>query len=296
MKILKAALLGRSLTHSISPEVHGALFDIVRSKCNTDYDTLDYSKIECQNENDFLSIVEHGSENGYRGFNVTFPYKFAASKMTGESSQVVKNILSANSILYDVPLKIASTDGDGFCYAIEKSCPSLQPDKYALMILGVGGAARAVLHAIHQYGWRSITVAARSIEQANRAALPYRSVSVSPLEEISRDEEKQFIVQATPVGQCAADSLLENFEWRDGDIAMDLVYNPLRTRFLDNAANMGAEIVDGLGMLMEQAALSQYFWMTGNEADHSLLTQAEFQDIHAKLSKLLTPRWDAFAI
>jgi shikimate 5-dehydrogenase len=79
------------------------------------------------------------------------------------------------------------------------------------------------------------------------------------------------------------------------DIAVDLVYNPLRTRFLDVAARGGARTIDGLGMLIEQAALSQYFWLTGKESFKSMLTNSEHQILHESLSKLVTPKWDVFA-
>ena len=296
MKTLKAALLGRSLTHSVSPEVHRALFDIVRAKCKSDYESLDYTKIECQGEHEFLSIVQHGSENGYRGFNVTFPYKFVTSNMVGVHSSLTEEIQSANAILCGSPLRIASTDGDGFIFAIRKCCLDLSYDQYVLTILGAGGAARAVLYAMRTFPWKRIVIAARNVLEARRAVQSYPEVEVIEFDENDRDEQKQFIVQATPVGQRTDESLLQNFEWRNGDIAVDLVYNPLRTRFLDLASKKGATSIDGLGMLMEQAALSQYFWMTGTEADHSLLTKSEFQDLHMQLSKLLTPRWDAFAI
>lgn len=296
MKILKVALLGKSLAHSISPQVHRSLFEIVRAKCKTDYDSLDYSKIECSDENVFLSQVERGLKDGFRGFNITFPFKFAASTISGVSSPLKHQIHSANVILCEMPPRIASTDGDGFRFAIEKSYSDLSPQHYSLTILGAGGAARAVLYAIGELGWKRIIIAARSTEEARRTLHGYEEVSVLGIDEIKRDGSKQFIVQATPVGQRTDESLLENFEWNDGDIGVDLVYNPLRTRFLDHAASKGAKIIDGLGMLIEQAALSQYLWMTGNEADHSLLSKEEFHAMHASLSKLLTPRWDAFAI
>jgi shikimate dehydrogenase len=295
MKILKAALLGRSLGHSISPEVHRAIFDSVRTKCKTDYDMLDYSKIECMDEREFLSHVESGIKEGYRGFNVTFPYKFAASCIGDEPSPLVKLIRSANAILCDPIPRVISTDRNGFRFALEKSDPDLSYEHYALTILGAGGAARAVLHAIMELGWNKITVAARSLEDAQRAVLPYEGVFALDLKEYSRDAAPQFVVQATPVGQRTDQSLLEHFEWSEGDVAVDLVYNPLRTRFLDRAASGGARMLDGLGMLIEQAALSQFFWMTGNEADHSLLNTEEYLAIHASLSKLLIPRWDNFA-
>ncbi len=295
MKILKAALLGRSLGHSISPDVHCALFNIVRAKCESDYDSLDYSKIECSDEQGFLSHVEGGRKDGYQGFNVTFPYKFAASNIGEEPSPLVKEIHSANVILCDAIPRSISTDGNGFRFAMEKNHPKLAYEQYELTILGAGGAARAVLHAVRELGWKKITIAARSIQKANQAAPSYGSVVVPSLDEISRDAAHQFIVQATPVGQRSNESLLENFEWRNGDIAVDLVYNPLRTRFLDYAASMGAKIVDGLGMLIEQAALSQYCWMTGTETDHTLLNNEEYRLIYDSLSKLLIPRWEHFA-
>jgi shikimate dehydrogenase len=294
MKTLKAALIGRSLDHSISPEVHQMLFDVVRSKCNADYEVLEYSKTECHDEHECLSVIAHGLENGFRGFNITLPYKYAALSVVGECSALVKLIRSANVILCDAPPKIASTDGNGFRFALEKIYPDILFENYSLTILGAGGAARAVLHSMVEFGWKKITVAARSSEQAVRAARSYKDIAVFRLDKISRDAATQFIVQATPVGQRTGESLLENFEWKNGDIAADLVYNPLRTHFLDRAANMGAKIVDGLGMLIEQAALSQYVWMTGKESDRSILTSTEFWDIYTALSKLVTPRWDAF--
>jgi shikimate dehydrogenase len=293
MKILKAALLGRSLPRSISPEVHRELFKILRVKIDTDYDRIDYTKIECRDEAEFRARIEQGQSDGFVGFNVTFPFKFAAATMEGECSPLVQLIHSANTIACRSPLRIISTDGDGFRFAMEKFCPNLSYQKYSLTILGAGGAARAVLHALHALGWQKIMISARSIEEARRSSLPYPSVSVLPLDEFRRDAAPQFIVQATPVGQRGEEALLETFEWHPRDIAVDLVYHPLRTRFLDLAEQGGAQAVDGLGMLIEQAALSQHFWITGSESEKSLLSSDEFQTLHASLSKHLIPRWDA---
>jgi|GEM_PF-390292 len=293
MKRLRAAVIGGSLPRSISPDVHWELFGILREKLDTGYDNIEYTKIECQNEAEFRARIERGVAEGFHGFNITFPFKFAASALGGEASPVVRQIHSANTIAIGTPLRIISTDGDGFRFAMEKTCPDIMYSKYSLAILGAGGAARAVLHALHHLGWHHITLAARSMEEARRASQPYPFVSVVPLEEFMRDAARQFIVQATPVGQRGGDTLLKTFEWRPGDIAADLVYNPLRTRFLDAAEHAGAQAMDGLGMLIEQAALSQYFWMTGSESATSLLRMDEFQTLHASLSKFLIPRWDA---
>src|ERR1035437_3397719 len=125
MKILKAALLGRSLPRSISPEVHLELFGILRSKLDSDYDAIDYAKIECRDEAEFRARIERGESDGFVGFNVTFPFKFAAATMEGECSPLVQQIHSANTISCATPLRIVSTDGDGFRFAMQKSCPGL---------------------------------------------------------------------------------------------------------------------------------------------------------------------------
>jgi shikimate dehydrogenase len=288
MKVHKAALLGRSLTHSISPQVHSALFPIVQSKAKSDFDSLDYSNIECADEEDFLSCVRSGLDDGFTGFNVTFPYKYIASTLAADEFSIVRKINSANTIRCDNPDQIISTDGLGFRFALEKSFPEMNCTDYSLTILGNGGASRAVLNAIEHLGWRRISIAAR-FHSDNSAS------NIIPFHEIKRDEYRQFIVQATPVGQRTSEALLDNFDWRMGDIAMDLVYNPLRTKFLDIAASKGARAIDGLGMLIEQAALSQYFWLTGNESSESILSDSEHRILHNSLSKLVASRWDVFA-
>lgn len=296
MKVLKAAVVGRSLTHSISPEVHRLIFPIVRQKCDCEFDAIAYSKIELQDEKDFFDFIRKSSRQGFGGVNVTFPYKFSAASIESERSETVARIKSANTILCsDIP-KIISTDGLGFLLSLQNFLPNLQPLDYSLTILGAGGAARAILDSIYDLGWKTITIAARSPKEAERTVSQYKNISVVSIENFSRDTSKQFIVQATPVGQRTSESLLTNFEWHEGDIAEDLVYNPLITRFLDTAQNAGATIIDGLGMLIEQAALSQYFWMTGKESDTSALTNAEFQELHNSLSKFVAPQWNGFAI
>jgi len=286
MKVLKAALLGRSLDHSISPQVQSALFPIFLAKLNTDFDSIDYSNIECADKEEFLSVVSNGVKNGFAGFNVTFPYKYIASTLATDS--IVRQINSANTIKCGNPDRIISTDGLGFRFALDKSLLELDASRYSFTILGNGGAARAVQSATGDFGWQHITIASRlNPEKPNP--------DIFSLTSVKRDEYKQFVVQATPVGQRTREAHLEDFDWKDGDIAVDLVYNPLRTRFLDIAASKGAHTIDGLGMLIEQAALSQYFWMTGNESRESLLTDSEHKLLHNSLSKLLTPRWDDFA-
>ncbi len=292
MKALKAALLGRSLTHSISPAVHEALFPLLCQKLNCRFERIAYTNIECENEDVFLGYL---NKDDRVGFSVTFPYKYLASQLSEDANSLVHRIKSANTILTGKPPSVYSTDGAGFVYALEKACPPLVTKDYQLVVIGAGGAARAVMEAVYARGWRGITVRARALSEARRSFERYTHVTVLPLESFDRMPGNYLIIHATPVGQRGSDSLLQHFDWQTGDIAIDLVYNPLRTKFLDSAEVKGATAVDGLGMLIEQAALSQHIWMSGEEADESLLTLGEFQELHRTLSTHLAPRWDAFA-
>ncbi|MHB8391954.1 MAG: shikimate dehydrogenase family protein [Acidobacteriaceae bacterium] len=288
-------MLGRSLPYSLSPEVHRAIFPIIQSKWKA-FDSIDYAKIELPDQEEFCDFVRNGEERGFSGFNVTFPYKYVASTMEGQVSKMVLGIHSANTIACGPPLQIISTDGNGFRFAMEKSLSELSYAEYCLVILGAGGAARAVLRALRPLGWKRIILTARSLDRAENATRDEAEIELSTLDNFRRDARPHFIVQATPVGQRAAETLLEHFEWKADDVAADLVYNPLRTKFLHRAAGFGAKTLDGLGMLIEQAALSQYFWTTGAEAESSELSSNEFHLLHTSLAKLLLPQWDASAI
>lgn len=298
MKTLKAALIGRSLSHSISPEVHEAVFPYARPKqTSSSFDGIEYQKIECADEDALLRVLRRGVLDGMHGFNVTFPFKDVASRLSGEVEPVAQTIHSANTILL-VPggVRVYSTDGLGFQEALHKELPGLSPSKYHLIILGAGGAARAVVEVMYQMGWGQITACARSVEHARLAFGHYGIVNPRAITELTPTPMPHLIVQATPVGQRTRESLLEGFDWRPGDIAVDLVYNPLRTRFLDLAAQGGATTISGLGMLIEQAALSQYIWIKQKSRSTSPLSLKHYHELFTTLSKFVTPRWDDSAI
>jgi shikimate dehydrogenase len=298
MRTLKAALIGRSLSHSISPEVHQAVFPYVcPGQLLSRYDRIEYTKIECPNEDAMRDTLRRGVADDFNGFNVTFPFKEVASRLSGEVEIVAQTIHSANTVLL-VPggVRVYSTDGLGFRESLSKELPGLSPLQYHFIVLGAGGAARAVVEAIYQMGWGQITACARSLEQAQLAFGPYGIVNMRALGELTPTPMPHLIVQATPVGQRTRESLLEGFDWRPGDIAVDLVYNPLRTRFLDLAAQGGATIISGLGMLIEQAALSQCIWLGEKPRSTSPLILRHYQELFTTLSKFVTPRWDDSAI
>ena len=289
MATLKAALLGRSLAHSISPFVHREIFPVLSENLSSRFDSIDYENIECEDEAMFLEFVRNAATNGFAGFNVTFPYKYIASELENDRRTLVQTIHSANTIVVGPSRSVHSTDGEGFVHALHRHLPDLRTDDYHLLMIGAGGAARSVFASLRDKNWRNITVAARSLAEAERAFPGFRCI---PLEGIRRDDKPYFVVQATPVGQRSKESLLQDFPWSSADLAADLVYNPLVTRFLDIAGSQGATTIDGLGMLIEQAALSQYLWMTGHEANESPLSHSQFVQLHSSLARHVQQLWD----
>jgi shikimate dehydrogenase len=297
MRTLRAALVGRSLSHSISAEVHREVF---RYACPTSmrdsFGGIEYDLIECADEDAFLSEIRHGMLHGLRGYNITFPYKDIASRLQGDIDPVVMDIHSANTIVFVAGgFRVFSTDGPGLRESLRKELPDIDPKKYRLVIVGAGGAARAVLHSLYAMRWASIAACARSLEHARFAFSHYGTIDLCTLDELQATAIPSVVVQATPVGQRSSSTLLQNFEWHPHDIAIDLVYNPLRTRFLDIAASGGARIVSGLGMLIEQAALSQYIWIKEKPHTGSLLSLKNYQELFERLSHFVQPRWDVSA-
>ncbi|HWF44794.1 MAG TPA: hypothetical protein VG537_09145 [Candidatus Kapabacteria bacterium] len=291
MSTLKAALIGKSLDHSISPEVHAHLFKILRNKVLSGWEAIEYSKAECENTNEVNQWITSAADRGYRGANVTIPYKEFASGLGKDRTGLVRNIYSANTLLFNDTPQIYSTDGAGFLYSLQKEYPTLNANTYDLILLGFGGASRAIMHVLQQLDWKSITIGVRSVETVRERIGEARKITLTDIDDVWRNDGNCFVINATPVGQRSEELLLSAFDWKVGDVAVDLVYNPLRTKFLENAARKGSTTMDGLGMLIEQAALSQYLWLTGAESHASLLSSSEFLQLRDTLAPLLIPEW-----
>src|SRR5262249_50068804 len=159
---------------------------ILNAKLKSGFDSLDYRNIECEDENVFRRFVEQ--EDDFVGFNVTFPYKYIASELDGLRLQPVEAIHSANTIFHGEPNRIASTDGAGFRASLEKLLPTLEASRYALTIIGAGGASRAVMQAMYDLGWKKVAVVARSMEEARRSLALIPGVKVLSFPELKRDE------------------------------------------------------------------------------------------------------------
>lgn len=273
--ILKCALIGSEIGHSLSPNLHRALFPLIRFRTGYKFSEILYEAISCESREEAIKWIDEAYHFGFHGANVTHPYKTLAVEFSEKPSMLARTIRSANTLTFDRSIQADSTDGQGFINALRRRSKETF-EGFDLIILGAGGAARAVLWALKGYLLATRTVAVRDLDRAAVVASMLPSMRIVRLTEIRRSNNPCFVIQATPVGLDGASNPLADFEWRPGDVAYDLLYRPIETPFLAEARRAGAVTIDGLGMLIEQAALSQTLWMTGQSATVSLLTDSEF--------------------
>jgi len=259
-------LLGYPLEHSLSPLIHNTAFE--HQGLDFHYSLHPVHPVKLEEE---LLRLAH---KGLVGANVTVPHKEAVVRLLNETSDVVQAIGAANTISCrqeesGVRLVGENSDVGGFIAPIWKILPEL--DDRQVLIFGSGGAARAVGFALTKYARpRRIVIAARTAETGGQlvnvllAQRPGFAVDYVGLTEASDEvRSSTLLVNATPIGMGARSA--ESIWSRDGDfhegqIAYDLVYWPLETRFLRTARLRGARTLGGLEMLIAQAALSYAIW------------------------------------
>ena len=205
------------------------------------------------------------------GFNVTAPHKRAIVAYCDEKSPAVEAIGASNCVLNrDGRLAAHNTDVAGFLWGLEQA--GFSPAGKRALILGAGGAARAVAYALSRAGAASLAVASRSArrkeewQKESPALLAAGKIQFVPwreevLAELLRNAE--LVVQCTPVGTWPRSGQTVAFPFsalNEGHLVYDLVYNPPETAFLRRAGAEGARTQNGLAMLAAQAAEALRIW------------------------------------
>jgi shikimate dehydrogenase len=206
---------------------------------------------------------------GFRGVNVTIPHKEAALALAGEATESARAIGAANTLTFEPggAIHADNTDASGFLAALPRSAYG----KTAL-VLGAGGSARAVIYALRQAGAAEIRVWNRT---ADRAAAVARELGATAVE---RAEPADIVVNCTSIGlQNPGETFkalpLRADELGAGCLVVDMVYRLGGTLFLQAAAAAGAEVVDGLEILVAQGAASLERW-TGRTAPDKAMREA----------------------
>lgn len=234
-------LLGKTLSHSLSPQIHAFFGDYA-------YDLMEKSEEE---------LDTFFTDPPVAAMNVTIPYKKTVIPFCTELDEAAKRIGSVNTIRFDGDaVRGYNTDYDGFLYMLKRAGITAAGKK--VLVLGSGGASATVCCALEDQGAKSVTVISRSGE--------------NNYNNLERHRDAEVIVNTTPVGMypetAEAPVSLELFP--SCEAVVDIVYNPLRTRLLLDAERRGLKTANGLAMLVAQAHRAAEIFF-GKSLDNGLI-------------------------
>lgn len=246
-----AGVIGWPVGHSLSPRLHGFWLDRYR---------IDGAYVPMAVRPGSLGRALSGlAALGFVGANVTIPHKEEACAMVDDVSDLARRIGAVNTIVVRTDGRLFGTNTDtiGFIANLEAGCPGWRADGGPAVLLGAGGAARAVAVALLDAGAPALVIVNRDQARAERLALDLGSqtVGVRPwTQRAGALEGAALLVNATSLGMAGKPVLdLELSALPTEAVVTDIVYIPLLTPLLAAAAARGNRIVDGLGMLLHQA-------------------------------------------
>jgi shikimate dehydrogenase len=261
-------LIGHPVSYSLSPLMHNTAFSLLGLDCT--YQAYDVGPTELGNTlRDFRT-------RGFAGLNVTIPHKETILGYLDTVETEASAIGAVNAIAFDRGRLIGhNTDA----YGVRKSLEPFQAEiaGSTVLLLGAGGASRAVSYALlKHFSPGELIIAGRSEQRAEHLAARCKALSADTkitTMDIAADsmkemiERSRLIINATPVGMTPSvdhSPLPHNVAFRRGQIALDLIYTPLETKFLKAASSRGARTISGLEMFIYQGARSCEIW-TGRE-------------------------------
>jgi shikimate dehydrogenase len=250
----RLAVLGYPVGHSRSPAMHNAALAELGLGAEWSYEAIEVAP------DAFEPRARAMPGNGFVGANVTVPHKSAALSLADELSETAREIGAANTLVFaDGEIRAENTDADGLLRAL----PGSPAGKRAL-VLGAGGAARAVVWALLREG-AEVGVWNRTELRSEHLC---EELGGEPVAEPAQDSY-ELIVNSTAVGLGGEDPFaelpLEAGGFSPEQTVVDMVYGGERTALLRAAEAAGAEVVDGIEILVQQGALSFKIW-TGREA------------------------------
>lgn len=256
MSVIKTALIGHPVNHSKSPLIHThwmAQHDITGT-----YEAIDIEASDLKDR--VLDLVDEE----YRGFNVTVPHKQSIFDLCDEVDDAAKIIGAVNTVLIDNGRLLGSnTDAFGFMQNVKETVGAPNFERGPCVVLGAGGAARAVVYALAMEGAHEIIIANRTFERAKELCAINDSI-MRPVEWESRNDvllTASVLVNTTSSGMSGKDPLEIDLSLLPSDaIVNDIVYAPLMTDLLVAAKTRGNPYVTGIGMLLHQARLAFETW------------------------------------
>lgn len=250
-RIPLAGVIGNPIAHSRSPALHG--YWLRRYGIKGHYVPMDVAPL------DLRQVLELLPKLGFVGINVTIPHKEAVLQIADIVTDRAALIGAANTLIFrkDGRIHADNTDGSGFMANLRQRAPGWQPAAGPAAVFGAGGAARAVIAALLEVGVPEIRIANRTRPRAEamRADFGAKLKVFDWVQAPNMLEGAATVVNTTSLGMVGKPEFRVPLDALEPTaVVTDLVYNPLKTPLLLQAEALGCTVVDGLGMLLHQAA------------------------------------------
>lgn len=255
-------ILGNPIAHSLSPAMYNAAFNSLKLNC-----LYMASQVE---EGQLQAAIQGIKALGIRGGNVTVPFKEKVIPYLDGITEEARHIGAVNTLYWERgKLWGTNTDGPGFLCALEKEEPNYRDYNHAL-ILGAGGAARAIVVSLALAGIKNITIINRKREKALELAAKAHTLGCMAsaldwneggLEEVFRG--RGLIINTTSLGMNPQEDKMPplNPLWLGPQhLVVDIIYKPSMTLLLSSASKRGCRTMNGIGMLLEQGILAFEKW------------------------------------
>lgn len=251
------AVLGDPIAHSMSPLMHNDLFAFYH---------LDAVYLPFQVKQDNLHDAIKGLKAiGAAGFNVTVPHKSAIIPFLDEIDELALQIGAVNTVVNQSGKLVGyNTDGLGFIKGLEPFLPRLAGKK--ALIIGAGGAARAIYFSLAKLNRFAIDIANRTVEKAlklvQECPFPAASNALSLEEAAEKLSDYDLVIQTTLIGMYPkiSEQPISLQHLGKHSIFCDIIYNPLETLFIQTAKQKGAFVQNGIDMFVYQGALAFEKW------------------------------------
>ena len=251
------AVIGDPIDHSLSPTIHNAAYRELGMECT--YIAYKVSK------GDLVTGIESLKKIKISGFNVTIPHKIEMMKYLDNIDDNCKKIQAVNTVLNDDGiLRGFNTDMDGFLEPIKRKEIPIKDSK--ILLLGAGGASRAIIAGFQKENAGNIVIANRTKENgvkiaefSNEIGLNARAIHLKEMNEM--DSKFDFIVNASSLGLKEEKNIIASNLMDEQTTVYDIVYKPIKTDLINKAKEKNCKIIFGYEMLLGQAIRSFEIWL-----------------------------------
>lgn len=255
-KAILAGVIGDPVSHSLSPKLHNRWI----GECGLD---AAYVPLHVKPA-DLAEAFRALPKLGFKGWNITVPHKEAALKLVDEADAAAKAIGAVNTVIVrDGRLYGRNTDAEGFVQNLKAHVKNLEPYKDKAVIVGAGGAARAIAKALTDEGFKKIVLVNRTEKNAWKIVTAMRhALHAAPWDKLEEElHDAHLLVNATVLGMEGHKPLVFDIHALPvASLVADIVYTPPETELLKSARAHGCATVSGIGMLIRQAVPGFKAW------------------------------------